>query len=83
MLLKAPDVLLLDEADANLDDAARDALATVVKDFAGTVLFITHDPARAAKADRILEVDAGGLVEIAPADWLAQNAAPPALRAVG
>ena len=76
-------MLLLDEADANLDDAARDALAAVVEDFAGTVLFITHDPARAAKADRILKVEAGGLLEVAPADWLAQNATPPALRVVG
>ncbi len=82
-LLSKPRVLLLDEADANLDDAARDALAAVVEDFAGTVLFITHDPARAAKADRILKVEAGGLVEVAPADWLAQNATPPALRVVG
>ncbi len=82
-LLSKPRVLLLDEADANLDDAARDALEAVIEGFAGTVLFITHDPARAAKADRILKVEAGGLLEIAPADWLAQNAAPPALWAVG
>ena len=82
-LLSRPRVLLLDEADANLDDAARDALETVVEGFAGTVLYITHDPARAAKADRILKLEAGRLVEVAPETWLAQNAAPPALRAVG
>ncbi len=82
-LLSRPRVLLLDEADANLDDAARDVLEAVVKDFAGTVLFITHDPARATGADRILKVEGGGLVEVAPANWQAQHAAPPALRAVG
>ena len=81
-VLSKPRVLLLDEADANLDDAARDALETVVEDFAGTVLFITHDPARAAAADRILRVESGRLHEIAPAKWLAQDAAPQALRAV-
>ena len=81
-LLTRPRVLLLDEADANLDGAARDALETVVEDFAGTVLFITHDPARAAAADRILKVENGCLHEIAPAVWLPQNAAPRALRAV-
>ena len=82
-LLSRPRVLLLDEADANLDDAARDALEAVVEGFTGTVLYITHDPARAAKADRILKLEAGRLVEVAPETWLAQNAAPPALRAVG
>ncbi len=81
-ILSKPRVLLLDEADANLDDAARDALETVVEDFAGTVLFITHDPARAAAADRVLRVENGRLHEIAPAEWLAQDAAPQALRAV-
>ena len=82
-LLSRPRVLLLDEADANLDDAARDALEAVVRDFAGTVLFVTHDPARAAAADRILKVENRRLREFAPADWLAQDAAPQPLRAVG
>ncbi|MDJ0972368.1 MAG: ABC transporter ATP-binding protein [Kiloniellales bacterium] len=81
-ILSKPRVLLLDEADANLDDAARDALETVVEGFTGTVLFITHDPAQAVAADRILKVENGRLHEIAPAEWLPRNAAPQALRAV-
>lgn len=77
-LMSRPRVLLLDEADANLDDASRAALEQVIDSFKGTVLFITHDPARAAKADRILQLDAGRLAEVAQP----RNAPRPALQAV-
>ena len=81
-ILSKPRVLLLDEADANLDDDARDALEAVLDGFAGTVLFITHDPGRAAKADRVLRLEAGRLVELAPSDPALQPATAPQLRVV-
>ena len=53
-VLVQPRVLLLDEADANLDRAARAVLDRVTRAYDGTVVFITHDPNRAASAERIL-----------------------------
>ena len=61
-MLVRPRLLLLDEADANLDQAARAALAQVVRTFDGTVVFITHDQARTAGAHRIFHLKDGGLV---------------------
>lgn len=80
-LLAKPRVLLLDEADANLDEVSRNTLERVIAAFPGTVLFITHDPARAAKADRILCLEQGRLHE-AVGDPMAAEATPPALRLV-
>ena len=59
-------VLLLDEADANLDQDAGPLLERVLRLFGGTVIFVTHDPARAAQADRILHLDRDGLTAIEP-----------------
>lgn len=61
-MLVRPRLLLLDEADANLDQAARAALAQVVRTFDGTVVFITHDRSRTAGAHRIFHLKDGGLV---------------------
>jgi ABC-type bacteriocin/lantibiotic exporter with double-glycine peptidase domain len=62
-LLTQPRVLLLDEAEANLDCATRDALNAVLESFPGTVLLITHDAHRAAMADRILRLEGSRLIE--------------------
>ncbi|WP_207063297.1 ABC transporter ATP-binding protein [Motiliproteus sp. SC1-56] len=59
-LLAEPEVLLLDEADANLDAASRNALARAINDFPGTVLYATHDAGQARKADCIWLLHAGG-----------------------
>lgn len=81
-LLAKPRVLLLDEADANLDDASRTTLEEVIHDFPGTVLFITHDPSRAAKADRILHIKQQRLTEVTPVDRPARSKTQPALQVV-
>ena len=57
-------VLLLDEADANLDQEAGPLLERVLRLFGGTVIFVTHDPDRAAQADRVLQLDRDGLVAL-------------------
>jgi len=41
-LLCDPRVLLLDEADANLDDTSREAISEALEDFAGTVIQVSH-----------------------------------------
>ena len=70
-LLAKPRVLLLDEADANLDGRANRLLEDAVALFEGSVMFISHDPARAAKADRILRLAEGTLSALDPAQLLA------------
>ena len=63
-LLTGARVLLLDEADANLDRDAGALLERVLQLFSGTVVFVTHDLARASQADRILRLSEGSLQEI-------------------
>ncbi len=58
-----PRLLLLDEADANLDPAARLALERVLSAFSGTVLLVTHRPDQLARADVVWYLDKGRLQE--------------------
>ncbi len=58
-----PAILLLDEAEDNLDPRAAKVLDRVIQQFAGTMLMVTHRWERAAKADVIWYVDNGRLVE--------------------
>ncbi len=60
-LLTQPRLLLLDEADANLDPAAVAVIDRVVADYEGTVLLVTHRPERAARAAEIWELAEGRL----------------------
>ena len=43
IILSRPSVLLLDEPSNNMDIPAREALESIIKEYKGTVLFITHD----------------------------------------
>ncbi|UUU21791.1 ABC transporter ATP-binding protein [Streptomyces sp. DSM 40750] len=60
-----PDLLLLDEATAALDGATEEAVARAVDRFAVdcTVLLVTHRLATAARADRIVVLERGAVVE--------------------
>ena len=69
-LLVRPRILLFDEAEANLDRAARTALDRIMDDFGGTIVFATHTRERAARADRLLHLEAGRAVAIGPPDEL-------------
>ena len=60
-LLARPRVLLLDEADANLDGAAGQALMRAIDGFDGTVVLVTHNPILAARVDRVWHLEAGQL----------------------
>jgi ABC-type multidrug transport system fused ATPase/permease subunit len=71
-LLGNPAVLLLDEADANLDREASAVVDRVLAQHRGTVLVVTHRPERLASADVIWHLDAGRVVEVgSPAELLA------------
>ncbi|MFC4126856.1 ABC-F family ATP-binding cassette domain-containing protein [Nocardia rhizosphaerae] len=58
-LLREPDVLLLDEPTNNLDAVARARLYTVIRQFAGTVVVVSHDRELLDRVDGIAELRAG------------------------
>jgi ATP-binding cassette subfamily F protein uup len=63
-LVCQPDLLLLDEPTNHLDLGTIEWLESRVRNFAGAVLFITHDRAfLRALATRILEIDRGRLTD--------------------
>ena len=65
-LLVKPSVLLLDEAEAHLDTEAGRTLARAIQRFPGTVVYTSHNRARAAAADRIAGLRRGRLVSVGP-----------------
>jgi putative ABC transport system ATP-binding protein len=66
-LANGPDVLLADEPTGNLDSATGAEIVTLLRSLAGehgrTVVLITHDPAIAAEAPRVLRMQDGRLAE--------------------
>ncbi|QLG87355.1 ATP-binding cassette domain-containing protein [Chitinibacter bivalviorum] len=62
-LVTEPDILLLDEPTNHLDVSAIEWLETLLKGFAGSVLFITHDRSFLDNVStRIVELDRGNIV---------------------
>lgn len=69
-LLPKPQVLLLDEADAHLDTAARAAIDRVLSGFEGTAILVTHRPSGLGSASARWTLDGGRLrVEQAEPAW--------------
>ena len=63
-LVRKPDILLLDEPTNHLDIEAIGWLETLLKQFAGSIVFITHDRSFVrALATRIVEIDRGALTD--------------------
>src|SRR5487761_2746612 len=63
-LVGKPDVLLLDEPTNHLDIEAIGWLENFLKQFAGSILFVTHDRSfLRALATRIVEIDRGALTD--------------------
>ncbi|WP_340117112.1 ABC transporter ATP-binding protein [Pelagibius sp. 7325] len=58
-LLLRPQVLLLDEMDAHLDGEGVAALDKVIREFEGSLVFVTHRRERTALATRTLTLRAG------------------------
>ena len=63
-LVRKPDILLLDEPTNHLDIEAISWLEGFLKQFAGSIVFVTHDRAfLRALATRIVEIDRGTLTD--------------------
>ena len=69
-VLGSPRLLLLDEADANLDAATASVVDRIVNDHDGTSIIITHRVERIAVADEVWHLVDGRLVEHGPTDRL-------------
>lgn len=63
-LYRNPQVLILDEGTANLDEKTELAIATLLDGLSITRIVIAHRPALISKADRVLEVRDRGVFEI-------------------
>lgn len=64
-LANDPDILLMDEPTGNLDSAAEAELLDLLDELhaAGkTLLMVTHNPAVAARAERVVQVKDGRIV---------------------
>ncbi|WP_274371105.1 ATP-binding cassette domain-containing protein [Morganella morganii] len=77
-LFAAPAVLLADEPTASLDEVSRDNVIRLLASFPGTRIVVTHSPALARVADRVIVMDNGYLcaqgtpAEVArQSDWFA------------
>ena len=65
-VLNRPKLLLADEPTGNLDEANSKVVLEHLHEFAageGSVLLVTHDASAAVRADRIIRMDAGRIVE--------------------
>lgn len=63
-VLGSPQILLLDEADANLDPAAAALLESLIQSYKGTILMVTHDVRWTALADVVWQIEKGRLVDV-------------------
>jgi len=62
-MLGRPGLLLLDEADANLDPMSATRLNEMLDGYQGTVLMVTHQLPRVMQADEVWYLEQGCLVE--------------------
>lgn len=69
VLLSEANLLLLDEPTNHLDIPAREVLEAALKEFPGTLIFVTHDRRLMnAIADHVLEIK-GGMITLYPGDY--------------
>ena len=77
-LLGNPPILLLDEADTNLDAQAITVIDKVLEAHSGTVLLVTHRRERIAKADMVWFMDNGRILEMGTPDQVFSGSGPTA-----
>ena len=72
VLAMEPKVLILDEPFSGLDIPTTRALSEILDNLDQTIIHITHDPAVATNADRVIWIDEGLIVKDGhPSDVLA------------
>jgi len=59
-LLGAPSILLLDEADANLDKDAASLIEQLLQNYAGTILMVSHRHPRLKQMDQVWQLKKPG-----------------------
>ncbi len=65
LMMNHDNLLILDEPTNHLDIPAREALENALKEFDGTILFVSHDRMFLSKmANRILEIDDKGISHV-------------------
>jgi len=66
-LVAQPEIIFADEPSGNLDSKSSAELLTfmrrAVRDFGQTIVMVTHDPASAAYADKVLFLEDGKIVD--------------------
>ncbi len=62
-ILRKPKILLLDEANANLDADSVEIFDEIVSNYSGTVIMVTHRQDRLAAADKVFYLNKSRLVE--------------------
>lgn len=71
-IARRPALLISDESTSMLDERARAEILTLLAglpaEFGTTVVHVTHDPAEAAAADRVVGITDGRLVDTLPLD---------------
>ena len=76
LLITEPNVLILDEPTTHLDIPSREALETMLQDFDGSVIFVSHDRHLISRlANNLWFVDDGRIHEFEGTydDWLESN----------
>ncbi len=63
-LYRKPDVLLFDEGSAHLDPVSEDQLAGLLANIPCTRIVIAHRPSWVRRADRVLELSDGELIDV-------------------
>jgi putative ABC transport system ATP-binding protein len=71
-LVTDPDIIIADEPTGDLDQDSGDQIVDILRslssDHGKTIIMVTHDPAKAEQADRIMYFDKGKLVDSDPRD---------------
>ncbi|MEQ5186652.1 ABC transporter ATP-binding protein, partial [Providencia alcalifaciens] len=62
-LLADPKILFLDEPTASLDTVSREKMALYLENLTSTRVVITHDPNIAKRADHVIVLDDGKVIE--------------------
>ncbi|SFO51935.1 colicin V processing peptidase. Cysteine peptidase. MEROPS family C39 [Candidatus Pantoea varia] len=70
-LYRQPRVLILDEATSHLDVARESAINDAIKHMSVTRIIIAHRPETILSADRIIQINSQGVIEISKSDFVA------------